>query len=51
MANLIPPVDHGRRLRRDRQRLDRRLFLAGVVPGVLIGIGLMIYSYFWGRSA
>src|SRR5213078_2077932 len=24
------------------------LFLAGVVPGVLIGIGLMIYSYFWG---
>ena len=24
------------------------LFLAGVVPGVLIGIGLMVYSYFWG---
>jgi hypothetical protein len=24
------------------------LFLAGVVPGVLIGIGLMIYSYIWG---
>jgi tripartite ATP-independent transporter DctM subunit len=24
------------------------LFLAGVVPGVLIGIGLMIYSYVWG---
>ncbi len=24
------------------------LFLAGVVPGVLIGLGLMVYSYFWG---
>src|SRR6266545_4175044 len=24
------------------------LFLAGVVPGVMIGIGLMVYSYFWG---
>jgi C4-dicarboxylate transporter DctM subunit len=24
------------------------LFLGGVVPGVLVGIGLMIYSYFWG---
>src|SRR5213596_1783675 len=24
------------------------LFLAGVVPGVLIGMGLMVYSYFWG---
>ena len=24
------------------------LFLAGVVPGVLVGIGLMIYSYFFG---
>ena len=26
------------------------LFLAGVVPGVLIGIGLMVYSYFWGPA-
>ena len=24
------------------------LFLAGVVPGLLIGFGLMVYSYFWG---
>src|SRR3989454_5765644 len=24
------------------------LFLAGVVPGVMIGVGLMIYSYFFG---
>jgi len=24
------------------------LFLAGVVPGVLVGLGLMIYSYFFG---
>ena len=24
------------------------LFLGGVVPGVLIGIGLMVYSYFFG---
>ena len=27
------------------------LFLAGVVPGVLVGIGLMIYSYFFGPPA
>jgi tripartite ATP-independent transporter DctM subunit len=26
------------------------LFLAGVVPGVMIGIGLMIYSYFFGPT-
>ena len=24
------------------------LFLAGIVPGVLVGIGLMIYSHFFG---
>ena len=24
------------------------LFLAGVVPGVMIGMGLMVYSYFFG---
>src|SRR5256712_11442555 len=26
------------------------LFLAGVVPGVMIGVGLMIYSYFFGPT-
>jgi C4-dicarboxylate transporter, DctM subunit len=27
-----------------------RLFLGGVVPGVLVGLGLMIYSYFFGPA-
>ena len=26
------------------------LFVGGVVPGVMVGIGLMIYSYFFGFS-
>jgi C4-dicarboxylate transporter DctM subunit len=48
MANLIPPsimaVVYGAT---GNVSIGGR-FLAGVVPGVMIGIGLMIYSYFWG---
>src|SRR5437899_989842 len=48
MANLIPPsimaVVYGATVNVS----IGVLFLVGVVPGVLIGIGLMIYSYIWG---
>src|SRR5947208_14058372 len=48
MANLIPPrivaVVYGA----TGNVSIGGLFLAGIVPGVMIGIGLMIYSHFFG---
>jgi C4-dicarboxylate transporter DctM subunit len=48
MANLIPPSIMAIIYGATGNVSIGGLFLAGVVPGVLIGIGLMIYSYFWG---
>src|SRR6059036_3596904 len=48
MANLIPPSIMAVVYGATGYVSIGGLFLAGVVPGVLIGIGLMIYSYFWG---
>ena len=48
MANLIPPSIMAVVYGATGNVSIGGLFLAGVVPGVMIGIGLMIYSYFWG---
>src|SRR5213596_543703 len=48
MANLIPPSIMAVVYGATGNVSIGGLFLAGVVPGVLIGIGLMIYSHFWG---
>ena len=48
MANLIPPCIMAVVYGATGNVSIGGLFLAGVVPGVLIGIGLMIYSYFFG---
>ena len=48
MANLIPPSIRAIVYGATGNVSIGGLFLAGVVPGVLIGIGLMVYSYFWG---
>ncbi len=48
MANLIPPSILAVVYGATGNVSIGGLFLAGVVPGVLIGIGLMVYSYFWG---
>jgi len=48
MANLIPPSIMAVVYGATGDVSIGGLFLAGVVPGVLIGIGLMIYSYFFG---
>src|SRR5436309_11691257 len=48
MANLIPPSIMAVVYGCTGNVSIGGLFLAGVVPGALIGIGLMIYSYFWG---
>src|SRR6058998_3469032 len=48
MANLIPPSIMAVVYGATGNVSIGGLFLAGVVPGVLIGIGLMVYSYFWG---
>jgi C4-dicarboxylate transporter DctM subunit len=48
MANLIPPSILAVVYGATGNVSIGGLFLAGVVPGVLIGIGLMIYSYFFG---
>ena len=48
MANLIPPSIMAIVYGATGNVSIGGLFLAGVVPGVLIGIGLMIYSYVWG---
>src|SRR5437764_11489756 len=48
MANLIPPSIMAVVYGATGNVSIGGLFLAGVVPGVLIGIGLMVYSFFWG---
>jgi tripartite ATP-independent transporter DctM subunit len=48
MANLIPPSIMAVVYGATGDVSIGGLFLAGVVPGVLVGIGLMIYSYFFG---
>lgn len=50
MANLIPPSIMAIVYGATGNVSIGGLFLAGVVPGVLIGIGLMVYSYFWGPA-
>jgi len=48
MANLIPPSIMAVVYGATGNVSIGGLFLAGVVPGLLVGIGLMIYSYFFG---
>src|SRR5439155_11058417 len=48
MANLIPPSIMAVVYGATGNVSIGGLFLAGIAPGVLIGIGLMIYSYFFG---
>jgi C4-dicarboxylate transporter DctM subunit len=48
MANLIPPSIMAVVYGATGNVSIGGLFLGGVVPGFLIGIGLMIYSYFFG---
>jgi len=48
MANLIPPSIMAVVYGATGDVSIGGLFLAGIVPGVLVGIGLMIYSYFFG---
>src|SRR5712692_1852125 len=50
MANLIPPSIMAVVYGATGNVSIGGLFLGGVVPGVLIGIGLMIYSYFFGPA-
>src|SRR5204863_505085 len=47
MANLIPPSIMAVVYGATGNVSIGGLFLAGVVPGVMIGVGLMIYSYFF----
>ena len=48
MANLIPPSIMAVVYGATGNVSIGGLFMAGVVPGILIGIGLMIYSHFFG---
>ena len=48
MANLIPPSIMAVVYGATGNVSIGGLFLAGIVPGVLVGIGLMIYRYFFG---
>src|SRR5258708_28950211 len=48
MATLIPPSIMAVVYGATGNVSIAGLFLGGVVPGVLVGIGLMIYSYFFG---
>src|SRR4051812_20305151 len=48
MANLIPPSIMAVVYGATGNVSIGGLFLAGIVPGVLIGIGLMIYAHFFG---
>src|SRR5712672_3351734 len=48
MANLIPPSIMAVVYGATGNVSIAGLFLGGVLPGVLVGIGLMIYSYFFG---
>jgi tripartite ATP-independent transporter DctM subunit len=50
MANLIPPSIMAIVYGATGNVSIGGLFLAGVVPGVLVGIGLMIYSHFFGPA-
>src|SRR6059036_2997038 len=50
MANLIPPSIMAVVYGATGNVSIGGLFLAGVVPGVMIGIGLMVYSYFFGPT-
>src|SRR6187431_3787674 len=50
MANLIPPSIMAVVYGSIGNVSIGGLFLAGIVPGVLIGIGLMIYSHFFGPT-
>jgi TRAP-type C4-dicarboxylate transport system permease large subunit len=51
MANLIPPSIMAVVYGATGNVSIGGLFLGGVVPGVLVGIGLMIYSHFFGPVA
>src|SRR6059036_2038052 len=48
MANLIPPSIMAVVYGATGNVSIGGLFLAGIVPGVLVGIGLMVYSHFFG---
>ena len=48
MANLIPPSIMAVVYGATGNVSIGGLFLGGIVPGLLVGIGLMIYSYFFG---
>ena len=48
MANLIPPSIMAVVYGATGNVSIGGLFLAGVLPGIMVGIGLMIYSYFFG---
>ena len=48
MANLIPPSIMAVVYGATGNVSIGGLFLAGIVPGVMVGIGLMIYSHFFG---
>ncbi len=50
IANLIPPSIMAVVYGATGNVSIGGLFLAGVVPGVMIGIGLMVYSYFFGPT-
>jgi C4-dicarboxylate transporter, DctM subunit len=50
MANLIPPSIMAIVYGATGNVSIGGLFLGGVVPGVLVGIGLMIYSHFFGPA-
>jgi tripartite ATP-independent transporter DctM subunit len=50
MANLIPPSIMAVVYGATGNVSIGGLFLAGIVPGVLVGIGLMIYSHFFGPT-
>ena len=51
MANLIPPSIMAVVYGATGNVSIGGLFLAGIVPGVVVGIGLMIYSHFFGPVA
>src|SRR5436853_1447481 len=48
MANLIPPSIMAIVYGATGNVSIGGLFLGGIVPGVLVGLGLMVYSYFFG---
>src|SRR5689334_21655508 len=50
MANLIPPSIMAVVYGATGNVSIGGLFLAGIVPGVVVGIGLMIYSHFFGPT-